>query len=135
MAFEGPVDQLPSAEVAEFSEDDETETETSFDVDGAAQPQDYVDEVDDRSGSPEGNDGPSLGGQAGSQAASLLKPRSYQLEMLEKSLESNIIVAVGNKCSLSRVLLSPNRWILEVERHICTAMAFECRRDIIQMER
>jgi hypothetical protein len=55
-----------------------------------------------------------------------LKPRSYQLEMLEKSLEKNIIVAVSIpfslRISLASMLICHSRWTLEVERLKCDTL-------------
>lgn len=57
-----------------------------------------------------------------------VKPRPYQLEMLEESLKKNIIVAVRLEAVLSfakythtkcTVTYNCNRWILVLERRMC----------------
>ena len=53
--------------------------------------------------------------------SALLQPRSYQLEMLEISLERNIIVVVSMRlCLYLCPALSGDRWTLAAERLTCT---------------
>lgn len=49
----------------------------------------------------------------------IMDSRAYQLEMLDKSLKQNVIVAVGDSSFSKFYLLTLGRWTLAAERHRC----------------
>lgn len=62
--------------------------------------------------------------------SSVLRPRDYQIEMLERSLEKNIIVAVIHPSKLTPVCANASRWIQAAGKRICMIPHLQPRDEI-----